>query len=276
LLLPSTDAVPGVAQAARKRTATAWIVFALVLLGLLGVIALRLPFIRLAAAILVTLAFAVLARSLGGVTATGAAAGFLVTALLLLSSGWAMFFAVLLVFALTLAATRFGRRRKQRLTIAEPAGGRDGTQVLANVGIAAMAAALSALTPYHLPLLAGSFAALAEAACDTVSSEAGKALAFQARLITSGRAVPAGTDGAVSAPGTLLGAMAATLVAVEGGVTGLLDPGRAAIVAAAGILGMLLDSLLGATLERRGWLSNNTVNLTSTFAAALLATIVAW
>jgi len=276
LLPPSTDTVPRAAQPARSRTATAWIVFALVLLGLLGVIALRLPFIRLLAAILVTLAFAVIAKSLGGVTPTGAAAGFMVTALLLLSSGSAMFFAVLLVFALTLAATRFGRRRKQRLTIAERAGGRDGTQVLANVGIAAMAAALSTITPYHLPLLVGCFAALAEAACDTVSSETGKALAFKARLITSGRSVPAVTDGAVSAPGTLLGAIAATLVALEGGVTGLLDPGRATIVAATGILGMLLDSLLGATLERRGWLSNNTVNLISTLASALLATIVAW
>jgi len=187
-----------------------------------------------------------------------------------------MFLAVLLVFALTLAATRFGRRRKQRLIIAEPAGGRDGTQVLANVGIAAMAAALSTITPYRLPLLVGSLAALAEAACDTVSSETGKALALKARLVTSGKVVPAGTDGAVSAPGTLLGAIAATLVALEGGVTGLLDPGRATIVAATGILGMLLDSLLGATLERRGWLSNNTVNLISTLAAALLATIVAW
>jgi len=276
LLPPSTDTVPGAAQPAPSRRAAAWIGFALVLVGLLAVIALRLPLFRLVAALLVTLAFAVLARTLGGVTPTGAAAGFLVTALLLLSSGSAMFFAVLLVFALTLAATRFKRGRKQRLTIAERAGGRDGTQVLANVGMAAMAAALSTITPYRVPFLVGSFAALAEAACDTVSSETGKALAFKARLVTSGKLVPAGTDGAVSASGTLLGAIAAILVALEGGATGLLDPGRATIVAATGILGMLLDSLLGATLEQRGWLSNNTVNLISTLAAALLATIVAW
>jgi uncharacterized membrane protein len=34
---------------------------------------------------------------------------------------------------------------------------------------------------------------------------------------------------------------------------------------------MLIDSLLGATLQRRGWLSNQAVNLFSTLAAAALA-----
>jgi uncharacterized protein (TIGR00297 family) len=255
----------------------AWIVFASVLLALLAVIALRIPFrTRLLPALLITLGFALFARTLGGVTQTGAAAGFLVASLLFLSCGWAMFVAVFLVFVLTLAATMFRRRRKQLLTIQERAGGRNGAQVLANVGISAMAAALSVISPYRFSLLVGSFAALAEAACDTVSSETGKALALEARLVTSGRIVPAGTDGALSTPGTLLGAIAAALVALEGLVTGLLDPRRATIVAVAGILGMLLDSLLGATLERRGRLNNNTVNLISTFAAALLATIVAW
>jgi len=34
---------------------------------------------------------------------------------------------------------------------------------------------------------------------------------------------------------------------------------------------MLLDSLLGATLQRRNWIDNQTVNLISTLAAAALA-----
>jgi uncharacterized protein (TIGR00297 family) len=277
LPLLSTDAVPSAVAPVRTSRVGAWILFALILIGLFGGLLIKTPLrTRLLSVLLVTVAFALFARILGGVTYAGAAAGFLVTSLLFLSGGPPMFIAVLLVFVLTLTATKFGRARKQSLTIAERSGGRDGGQVLANIGISATFAALSAITPYHLPLLAGALAALAEAACDTVSSETGKALALEARLVTSGKIVPAGTNGAISLPGTMLGAIAAALVALEAVFSGLLDPRRATIVAVAGVLGMLVDSLLGATLERRGWLTNNTVNLVSTFAAALLATIAAW
>jgi uncharacterized membrane protein len=40
----------------------------------------------------------------------------------------------------------------------------------------------------------------------------------------------------------------------------------------AGIGGLFFDSLLGATVERRGWIGNDLVNFTSTLFAAALAT----
>ncbi|PYY23019.1 MAG: hypothetical protein DMG62_10190 [Acidobacteria bacterium] len=276
-LPPSMDAVPHASTPTRTSSARFWILFALGLLALFSAIAVKIPFCaRLLPALMITLAFAVVARVLASVTGSGAAAGFLVTSMLLVTSGPAMFVAALLVFVLTLLATKFGKKRKQSLRIAERSGGRDGAQVMANVGISAIFAVLSAITSRRLPLLVGSLAALAEAACDTVSSETGKALALQARLVTSGRLVPAGTDGAISIPGTLLGVGAAALVALEAMIAGLIDLRRALIVAAAGTLGMFLDSLLGATLERRGRFTNNAVNFVSTLAAALLATTLTW
>lgn len=274
---PATDAVPQASTPAHTKRRSVWIVFAVSLLGLFCVVASKAAFsTRLIPAVLVTLGFAVIAKLSGGVTYSGAAAGFLVTSLLFLSGGPAAFAAVFLVFVLTLAATRFGRTCKRSLAIAEVSGGRDGAQVLANVGVSAIFAALSAIVPYSVPLMIGSLAALAEAACDTVSSETGKALAREARLVTSGKLVAAGTNGAVSVPGTVLGVLAAALIAIEAVIVGFLDLHCAVIVTLAGTLGMLLDSLLGATLERRGRMTNNGVNLVSTLAAALLATILTW
>jgi uncharacterized membrane protein len=40
---------------------------------------------------------------------------------------------------------------------------------------------------------------------------------------------------------------------------------------AGGVFGLFFDSLLGATLERRGWLNNDAVNFLSSASAAAFA-----
>jgi uncharacterized membrane protein len=49
-----------------------------------------------------------------------------------------------------------------------------------------------------------------------------------------------------------------------------------ALCTAAAIFGTLVDSLLGATLERRGLMENNSVNFLSTASAAILAFLFAF
>jgi uncharacterized membrane protein len=46
------------------------------------------------------------------------------------------------------------------------------------------------------------------------------------------------------------------------------------IAGAGGLFGLFFDSLLGATLERRGWLNNDAVNFLSTISAAAFALVV--
>src|SRR5262249_28630109 len=116
-------------------------------------------------------------------------------------------------------------------------------------------------------------AALAEAATDTVSSECGQALSDRARLITTGELVAAGTDGGLTATGTIGGIFAATLIALACTIVGLLPPQLIWIPILAGTFGMLTDSLLGAILERRNFLNNDTVNFLGTLTASSLSLI---
>jgi uncharacterized membrane protein len=54
-------------------------------------------------------------------------------------------------------------------------------------------------------------------------------------------------------------------------LTGILSWRSFGICTGAGVAGMIFDSFLGATLERKHWLGNNAVNFASTIVAAALA-----
>jgi len=224
----------------------------------------------LAAAILVTLAFAILARVLRGVSISGALAGALVCLLLYASAGPGAFVALVAVFVITWAGTKLGYRRKQRLGTAERREGRRASQVLANLSVATACAVLFAMTRGEAVFLLAMAAALCEATADTVSSELGQALSPRARLITTWQEVPAGTDGGISLAGTLAGAGAAVLISAVCTGVGLLSRNwiAPAIAVLSAILGMIADSFLGAWLERRGILNNDLVNLLGTLVAA--------
>src|SRR5271165_1691693 len=213
---------------------------------------------------------------MGAVTDGGAMAGVLVSFVLMLAAGVSGLFPLLTVFVLTVATTRWGYARKQRLGVAERRRGRKASQILANLS----AAALCALPVVWLPkfsgvLLLAAMAALAEAAADTVSSELGQATASSAYLITDFRPAAIGTNGAVSVEGTLSGCIAACIVAWVSAFAGIVPWQWTPIVALAGVGGMFLDSVLGATWENAGKMGNDSVNFVSTVFAADLALVAA-
>jgi uncharacterized protein (TIGR00297 family) len=219
----------------------------------------------------VTFVFALLAWGMRGVTARGALAGFICTFIVALATGYGGFVTVLVVFALTLFATHFGQHRKLAAGIAERKGGRHGYQVFANLSAAAMVALPAIFYPRVAPLLfAGMTAALCEAAADTVSSEVGKAVGRRAHLITNFQSVPAGTDGGITFQGTLAGMIAAFIVAGVASWFNIISDFWLFPAMLSGVAGMLLDSVLGAKLQRPGLLGNDSVNFISTTFAACL------
>jgi len=224
-------------------------------------------------AVIVTVAFAALARWVRGVSFGGAIAGAGVCFLLCFGAGFGAFVVLVSVFVLTWISTRFGYRRKQKLGTAEKLDGRTALQVLANLAVAAGCGGLSALTGRTVFLLAVS-AALAEAAADTVSSELGQARSAKARLITTWEEVAAGTDGGVSWTGTLAGMAAAASVSLVSLLAGLVPLKWLGVSIFAAVVGMIADSFLGALLERRRVLNNDAVNFLSTLVAAATASLL--
>jgi uncharacterized protein (TIGR00297 family) len=180
---------------------------------------------------------------------------------------------LLAVFLLTFVATKIGKAKKEQLGTGESKRGRDAAQVAANLGAAALVSSLASLlelgnSNFYVNIGAIlAIAVLAEAAADTVSSEIGQVFGGSPRMLTTLQRVEAGTDGGVTLAGTLAGVAAATVVAAIGS-WGIGAGWLVGVFCTAGaVFGLLFDSLLGATLERKKWLNNDAVNFLSTLSA---------
>ncbi|WP_343671530.1 DUF92 domain-containing protein [Chitinophaga sp.] len=166
-------------------------------------------------------------------------------------------------FVLSVLATRHGRALKGK-THGEI---RDAWQVLANGGVAAVLAALAMIDYNHTELytlmISGSLAA---AIADTLSSELGMVYGTRTFNILTFRKEAKGLDGVISIEGTLIGAFGAFIIAFI-----YMWDRSLWIITLAGVGGNVIDSVLGATLERKKLIGNNTVNFLNTLTGALIA-----
>ncbi len=234
---------------------------------------------EIAIAIAVTVGFGYLSWALDTASVTGMLTGVLLALLTIVLGGYPWFAVLISFFALGGLSTKFRYDQKRENGVAEAnEGARGGGNVLGNAAVA-LVAVLAFAARTHLPVDGGVFlfafaGSIATAMSDTLSSEIGGVF-DDPRLITTLEPVEPGTDGGVTWQGELAGAAGASFVAVIAvalfeavGVLG------GAVVALAGVGGMTVDSLLGATVEGET-VGNQTVNFLATLSGAILGAALA-
>jgi uncharacterized protein (TIGR00297 family) len=256
---------------------------------------------RAAAGVVLALVIALAARRVRALSRSGVAAA-VVTGALCTAAGWGWAALLVAFFASSTLLSRWRAAIKTERTrgIVAKGGERDATQVLANGGPFAAAALLSLVAPWAGWEVFGA-GALAAAAADTWGTEIGTLAGGMPRALLSGRRVPPGTSGGITAAGTIASLAGATFLAVMA-MAALPGANLALPVAAGGFGGAMMDSLLGATAQSRrrcdrcdSWteqmihecgtptrhaaglarLDNDAVNLASGIAGGLLA-VAAW
>jgi uncharacterized protein (TIGR00297 family) len=199
------------------------------------------------------------------------------------------FLALMILFVVaSVLATRFRFEQKRRASVQEGAAGERGiSNVVAHILVpTGLALAGGWVMPVlAAPALAVLYAsALAFGAADTFASEIG-VLAGTARSILTLRPVPAGTNGGISATGEAWGLIGAWTTALVGlGLFVLFRspvPGAGLfviVVTVAGFAGCQVDSVLGETLENRGYLTKGSTNFLGMLASVAIAVglLTAW
>ncbi len=219
--------------------------------------------------------FTLLSYATKRIDASGAITGGFLTACMLLGAGiWGL---IILgaFFTLGSLASVWKMKLKQQLGLAEPnKAKRSAVHAFSNGGVAALCGLLAWLFPAHAALFQTMLAAsMASAMADTLASELGNVYGSSYVNILTFRPEPRGLDGVVSWEGTLLGAAGSVFIACIYGF-GFGWNFSVIIVALAGIAGNWFDSVLGATLQRKGYLNNHAVNFANTLFAALFAFIL--
>jgi uncharacterized protein (TIGR00297 family) len=232
---------------------------------------------RVAIGLAVNAAIAALAFFARSIDLAGALSAIAIGTVITAALGLAGLALMIAFFVLGSTFTRLGYAKKAARGIAQERGGARGWRhAWANGGVPAFLALMAGLSaaPLRDVLVLAYAAAVATAAADTCSSEVGKAYGRSTFLITTLRPVPPGTEGAISLEGTLGGLFGAAVVAALGAFLGLYGPTAAVLVALAGLLGSLAESLVGTVAEKRGWLDNNLLNALNTAIGAALVVLL--
>ena len=194
----------------------------------------------------------------------------IVCLLVILFAGLSWFILLLAFYLLGGAFTRYGYSHKHKLGIAQSHGGRRGYKNVYSNSLVPLVLAICFGVYGNDVFIFAFIASVATANGDTLASEIGETSRSKPRMITTLKETEPGVDGGVTPLGeaaSLAGAIIIGLLATGMGMVGV---SGIVVAAIGGFLGTNFDSLLGATLQSRGILSNNGVNLVATAFGALV------
>ncbi len=180
------------------------------------------------------------------------------------------FIIMLAFFILGSVCTRYKFEYKKRIGVEQgQSGARGYRNVFANGIIAAAAAVLYGVfvQPVFIVMYVG---CVATAAADTMASEIGVTGGIPF-MITTLKKVPIGTNGGVTPIGELVALLGGFLVSLVALALNVISPWMVVVCTIAGFVGTNIDSLVGATLENRGFLGNAGTNLVATIGGGLFA-----
>jgi uncharacterized protein (TIGR00297 family) len=200
--------------------------------------------------------------------------------IIIISTESSWFFILLSFFLLGSLFTRYKYNFKLRHGMAEGKGGVRGYKNVFSNSLAALSLAVMyrIFSPsYDMLFLSAYLGSVATACGDTLASEIGQTYKGMPRMITTFKKAPPGTDGAVSILGEGAAFFGASMIALLAFLL-MLDiqnnRGVVAAVIAGGFIGTNIDSVLGATLQQKGYLSNNGVNFFATISGAIISGII--
>jgi uncharacterized protein (TIGR00297 family) len=251
--------------------------FTSVLLWLLADLAVGVGWRAVGVAIGVSLLFGSLSIALQTASIPGMLTGVFLSLVAVVLGGYGWFAVLIAFFGVGGLSTKYRYEAKVERGVAEPNEGARGTGNVLGNSLAALIALLLFAAHPRLPVSSVVFVyafagSVATALADTLSSEIG-GLYDRPRLLTSLEPVPPGTDGAVTWQGELAGIVGAALIGLLGVLLLDLAPVGFAVVIAAGLVGMTVDSAAGATIEGT-YVGNQAVNFLATSAGGLAGAVL--
>src|SRR3990167_734990 len=228
------------------------------------------------AALIVNVSFGLLAYYLKTVSKSGLTGGVVVGTIIYLCLGIGGFLILFTFFALGSWSSKHKYKWKASHGVAqENRGKRSVKHAVAKGGVGLVMAIMALLTDIPEIFKIAFVAAFATATFDTISSELGQIYGKRPVLITTMKSALVGTDGAISVEGTILGVLSAALIGAEAYALHLINLPSIIIVVAAAFVGTTVESVLGATIERRKWVSNEVINFINISTGAGVSMLMA-